>query len=119
MKTGMLPVVATELSKRFPKVQELLLKAGEGVLAYCPFHPSTGGSYTLERLNREIKRRSDVVGIFPTRNSALRLAGGTLMEQGDEWTTCRRYFSQESMAKLDREHDDSAALGPVLVPAKV
>lgn len=118
-----LRVVAAELSKRFPKVQELLLKAGEEVLAYMSF-PSEHwrqlhSTNPLERLNREIKRRSDVVGIFPTRNSALRLAGATLMEQGDEWTTCRRYFSQESMAKLNAECDDSAALGRVPVPANV
>ena len=55
----------------------------------------------LERLNKEIKRRTKVVGIFPTRASALRLVGMILAEQDDEWQDGRRYFRPETMALID------------------
>jgi len=93
------------LEVRFPKVAELLVAAETDLLTHFTF-PDTHrtrirSTNPLERLNKEIKRRTQVVGIFPTRGSVIRLVGMILAEQDDEWQDGRRYFRPESMALID------------------
>ncbi len=96
--------VIEQLTPTAPKVAELLADAEEDLLA-CYRFPSEHWSKLrstnpLERVNREIGRRSDVVGIFPNDASLIRLAGMLLIEQNDEWLVGRRYLSQESLTAL-------------------
>jgi len=87
-----------------PKVAELLERAEDDLLAFLGFPPEhrskLRSTNPLERVNREIARRSDVVGIYPNDASLIRLAGCLLIEQCDEWLVTKRYLSQESIALL-------------------
>ena len=97
--------VADQLRARWPKLGSFMDDAENDVLAYMAFpaqHRSKLHSTNpLERLNKEVKRRADVVGIFPNDDSIVRLIGAVLLEANDEWQLQHRYMQVEAMADLN------------------
>ena len=110
-------VILTDVVEKFtvaaPKVAGLLGAAEEDLLAFMAFPrdhwTKLRSTNPLERVNREIARRSDVIGIYPNDQALIRLASMLLLEQNDEWLVARRYLSQES---IDQLYNEGRPCGP-------
>jgi len=96
--------VVRAMQPRWPKAAKVVAEAEEDILTYMAFPPEHWtriySTNPLERLNKEVKRRTNVVGVFPDTPSVVRLVGSVLMDTDDEWQVGRRYFSLASMQKL-------------------
>ena len=106
-----------------PKIHDLLQEAEDDLLAFYAFPadhwPKLRSTNPLERVNREIGRRTDVVGIFPNDRSLIRLAASVVIEQNDEWLVGKRYLSQHTLDTIltDHEKDNDRKEAPELAAA--
>jgi transposase-like protein len=106
--------VADALREKTQKLGAMMDASRDDVLAYMDFPmehwAQISSTNPLERVNKEVKRRSDVIGIFPNDDAIIRLVGALMLEQNDEWAVARRYMALESLARII---DDA----PVRLPA--
>ena len=97
-------IVADALREKQPKLGALMDASRDDVLAYMSFPrehwPQIAPTNPLERVNREVKRRADVIGIFPNDEAIVRLVGALMLETNDEWAVARRYMSLETIARI-------------------
>jgi transposase-like protein len=97
-------IVADALREKQDKLGTFMDASRDDVLAYMDFPREhwvqIASTNPLERVNREIKRRADVIGIFPNDEAIIRLVGALMLETNDEWTVARRYMSLETLARV-------------------